>query len=84
MGLISSFFFNVYIFSWDGLLAFLNLITPKLAVGSVVPSGHPGAGGKWPEYIAPKEGDSRSACPALNAMANHGALIHQLSQRSHS
>jgi hypothetical protein len=36
--------------------------------------GHPGAGGKWPDYIPPKDGDSRSCCPGLNAMANHGIL----------
>jgi len=32
------------------------------------------AGGDWPEYIAPGDGDSRCSCPALNAMANHGLL----------
>ncbi|KAK7062495.1 putative sterigmatocystin biosynthesis peroxidase stcC [Favolaschia claudopus] len=65
---------NVYIFSWDALLAVLNLITPKKKIGGVVPKGCPGEGGKWPEWIPPKEGDSRSACPALNALANHGIL----------
>jgi len=43
-------------------------------VDHVTPAGHPGEGGKWPEYIAPKEGDSRCSCPGLNAMANHGIL----------
>jgi len=28
------------------------------------------------EWCPPKEGDSRSPCPALNAMANHGYLPH--------
>jgi len=28
------------------------------------------------EWSPPKEGDSRSPCPALNAMANHGYLPH--------
>jgi hypothetical protein len=28
----------------------------------------------WPEYIPPKDGDSRCSCPALNVMANHGIL----------
>jgi hypothetical protein len=41
-------------------------------VGHVTPEGEPGAGGNWPEYIPPKEGDSRCCCPALNALANHG------------
>ncbi|CAG8747980.1 6528_t:CDS:2, partial [Racocetra fulgida] len=27
---------------------------------------------------APKEGDARSPCPALNAMANHGITPKQL------
>ncbi|KAJ7035935.1 Chloroperoxidase [Mycena alexandri] len=65
---------NVYIFSWDVCLTLLNLLTPNKKVGSVVPHGSPGAGGKWPEFVPPREGDSRSCCPALNAMANHGIL----------
>jgi len=65
---------NAGIFGWDAGLALYNLVAPKRPVGSVVPEGHPGAGGVWPDFIPPKEGDSRSACPALNAMANHGIL----------
>jgi hypothetical protein len=49
-----------------------NFLTPNKPVGKVIPEGHPGFGGKWPEYIAPKDGDSRCSCPGLNAMANHG------------
>ena len=30
----------------------------------------------WPDYIPPRDGDSRSACPMLNALANHGILPH--------
>ncbi|KAJ7512128.1 Chloroperoxidase [Mycena galericulata] len=67
---------NVYIFTWDTLLALGNVFTPNKKIGAVVPKGCLGAGGKWPEYVLPKEGDSRSACPALNAMANHGILPH--------
>ncbi|RDB17095.1 putative sterigmatocystin biosynthesis peroxidase stcC [Hypsizygus marmoreus] len=59
---------------WDISLTVLNLVTPSRKVGYVTPTGHPGEGGVWPEYIAPKEGDSRCSCPALNAMANHGIL----------
>ena len=70
---VSNFFFNVYIFSWDFLITILNLVLPKKREGHVVPEGHIGYEGKWGEYIPPKEGDSRSACPGLNAMANHGA-----------
>ncbi|KAF5310373.1 hypothetical protein D9611_012045 [Ephemerocybe angulata] len=62
------------VLAWDASCTFLNLITPSKKEGSVTPQGHPGADGKWPEYVAPKEGDSRCSCPALNAMANHGIL----------
>ncbi|KAJ7291804.1 Chloroperoxidase [Mycena rebaudengoi] len=69
-------FTNIWVFTWDGWLTLFNLITPKKKAGSVVPHGSPGAGGKWPQYVPPKEGDSRSACPALNALCNHGILPH--------
>ncbi|KAF6745974.1 Chloroperoxidase [Ephemerocybe angulata] len=62
------------VLAWDASCTFLNLITPSKKEGSVTPQGHPGADGKWPEYVPPKEGDSRCSCPALNAMANHGIL----------
>ncbi|KAG5351655.1 putative sterigmatocystin biosynthesis peroxidase stcC [Termitomyces sp. T112] len=61
---------------WDLSLTLVNLVTPKRKVGKVTPAGHPGEDGRWPEYIPPKEGDSRCSCPALNAMANHGILPH--------
>jgi len=67
---------NLIIFIRDFGLSFVNLVTFKRRIGHVTPQGKPGAGGKWPEYVAPKEGDSRSACPALNALANHGILPH--------
>jgi len=59
---------------WDISLTLVNLVTPSRKAGHFTPAGHPGAGGVWPEFIAPKEGDSRCSCPALNAMANHGIL----------
>ncbi|KAJ7911850.1 Chloroperoxidase [Mycena leptocephala] len=67
---------NIYIFTWDAWLTVVNLFRPNLKIGTVVPQGSPGAGGKWPEFVPPKEGDSRSCCPALNALANHGILPH--------
>ncbi|KIK68251.1 hypothetical protein GYMLUDRAFT_709877 [Collybiopsis luxurians FD-317 M1] len=73
---ISSFFSDSFVFSWDFFLTLFNAATPNLKVGHIVPEGHPGAGGRWPEYVPPGEGDSRSACPMLNAMANHGILPH--------
>ena len=75
MGIVHSIantLLNTYIFSWDALLALANLVLPNKPAGKVTPEGHPGFGGKWPEYIPRKEGDSRCSCPALNAMANHG------------
>ena len=62
----------LYIFVWDFVLALINIVTFNRRKGRVTPRGTPGAEGKWPAYIAPKAGDSRSACPALNALANHG------------
>jgi hypothetical protein len=69
---ISSAIVDLGVFNWDVLLTLCNLVSPNLKAGSVVPKGHPGEGGVWPEYVPPKEGDSRCACPALNALANHG------------
>jgi hypothetical protein len=55
-------------------VAIYNTFTPSLPKGSVIPAGRPGHGGIWPPYEPPKEGYSRSPCPALNALANHGIL----------
>lgn len=69
-------FIDTFVFAWDFNLFLLNLILPSHKAGTVVPAGCPGHNGQWPEYVAPKEGDSRSACPMINAMANHGILPH--------
>ena len=69
-------FYDLFVLVWDTNLAILNIILPKLKQGHVVPAGAPGHGGQWPEFVPPKEGDSRSACPMLNALANHGVLPH--------
>jgi hypothetical protein len=61
---------------WDNCLFILNLLTPSHKPGHVVPAHAPGHGLTWPKYVPPQEGDSRSACPMLNAMANHGILPH--------
>jgi hypothetical protein len=79
MGLLSPvirLFSAIYIFSWDAILALLNLILPRRPATKIVPEGHPGFEGKWPEHVPAKEGDSRCSCPALNAMANHGIVSH--------
>ena len=66
---------NIVIFTLDFIFVIINFVTPQRKVGHVTPEGHPGAGGIWPEYIAPRKGDSRCSCPALNTMANHGMFI---------
>ncbi|KAJ7189747.1 Chloroperoxidase [Mycena pura] len=73
---LGTFLHDIYIFTWDAWLSFLNLLTPSRKIGGVVQQGNHGAGGKWPEFVPPKDGDSRCACPALNAMANHGIISH--------
>ncbi|KAJ4490297.1 Chloroperoxidase, partial [Lentinula aciculospora] len=67
---------DTLIFIWDFFLTLINIVTPSLKLGHVVPAKHLGAGGRWPEYVPPGENDSRSACPMLNALANHGILPH--------
>lgn len=74
--ILNEIFFNLVVLLWDNTCAVLNLILPKLEPGHVVPVGAPGHGGTWPQYVPPRQGDSRSACPMLNAMANHGILPH--------
>lgn len=73
-GKIASPIISLGVIAWDNVIAVANLITPKLKPDEVVPHGAPGYHGAWPEFVPPTEGDSRSACPMLNAMANHGIL----------
>ncbi|KAF9078509.1 Chloroperoxidase [Rhodocollybia butyracea] len=73
---ITSIFNDAFVLTWDFILTIVDAVTPSHPAGHVVPAGHPGAGGEWPEYVSPGEGDSRCACPMLNAMANHGILPH--------
>ncbi|KIO33537.1 hypothetical protein M407DRAFT_231607 [Tulasnella calospora MUT 4182] len=69
-------------FSWfvftlharDAYYTVLALLLPKRRVGRVIKKGDPGFDGMWPQYCAPREGDSRSPCPGLNVLANHGIL----------
>jgi len=62
---------SLWVSLWDLGLTVINSVTPAKSEGKVTPEGHPGFGGKWPEFVPPKEGDSRCSCPALNALANH-------------
>ena len=64
--------FMFTILLWEVGITLYNFISKPLDEGKIVPKGHPGANGNWPEYIAPKDTDSRCSCPGLNAMANHG------------
>lgn len=73
---ITGFFINSFVFSWDLSLSILNLLTPSHKPGHVVPAHAAGHNLTWPAYVPPKDGDSRSACPMLNALANHGILPH--------
>jgi hypothetical protein len=61
----------IFVLGFDMILAMYNAIAPKKAPGKVTLYG-----GKWPKYIPPQAGDSRSSCPALNALANHGKRNH--------
>lgn len=75
-GKISSAVVSLSVIAIDNGLFILNLLTPKLKEGEVVPRGAAGHHLSWPEYVPPTETDSRSPCPMLNAMANHGILPH--------
>ncbi|KXN88411.1 Putative sterigmatocystin biosynthesis peroxidase stcC [Leucoagaricus sp. SymC.cos] len=76
MNILFKIVHDLGVLTWDVGLTVINAVTPKKRKGHVVPKNHPGYGGEWPEYVAPKEGDSRSPCPALNTLANHGILPH--------
>ena len=69
---IADFLDTLRVLVWDSGLAIFNLLTPNFKEGHVIPEGRPGAGGVWPEYVPPSKTDSRSPCPALNLLANHG------------
>lgn len=58
---------------WDLALTFYNIFAPRRPADRVLSEGRPGANGLWPQYIPPAETDSRSCCPMINALANHGA-----------
>lgn len=75
MNILFKIIHDIVIFAWDASLTMINIITPKKKQGYVVPEGHPGFGGIWPEYVAPNKDDSRCSCPALNTLANHGNVL---------
>ncbi len=61
-------FIDLSVLTWDFGLFLANLVLPEHAPNKVIAAGLPGHAGRWPEYVPPREGDSRSACPMLNAM----------------
>ncbi|KAG8929956.1 hypothetical protein FRC02_004842 [Tulasnella sp. 418] len=74
---ISLFFLSLWIAKlhildfWYTILA---LVLPLRPIGYVIRPGKPGYRGIWPAYATPGPNDSRSPCPGLNALANHGIL----------
>ncbi|KIJ49266.1 hypothetical protein M422DRAFT_28206 [Sphaerobolus stellatus SS14] len=65
-GLLTNTLGTSFTIIWDTSLELLNLITPnKKAIHAT---------GIWGEYVPPIDTDSRSACPGLNALCNHGVL----------
>lgn len=75
------FLYVASLYIWDFILVILNIIIPDYSRGKVISNGRPGHGGLWPQYIAPQAGDSRSPCPGLNALANHGEPTTSLACR---
>lgn len=61
-------FIDLSVMIWDFGFFLANLILPSHPPSKVIAQGVPGHAGSWPEYVPPREGDSRSACPMLNAM----------------
>ncbi|KAE9969455.1 hypothetical protein EG328_006856 [Venturia inaequalis] len=76
MHTIAAQIINLFVVTWDFWVFILNIFTPSLKPGHVVPAHAAGHNLIWPAYVAPTEGDSRSACPMLNALSNHGILPH--------
>ncbi|CAE6456574.1 unnamed protein product [Rhizoctonia solani] len=66
--------FLLYLLSWDLGLHVANTIRPKKQIGSVTPVGIRAKDGTWGDFQPPRQGDARSPCPALNALANHGVI----------
>ncbi|KAL5113682.1 hypothetical protein ACEQ8H_008435 [Pleosporales sp. CAS-2024a] len=67
---------DITVLVWDFNLFLLNLVLPPHPPDSVVPTNAPGFHGHWGTYVPPGPNDSRSACPMLNALANHSILPH--------
>jgi hypothetical protein len=73
---LSKPFIDISVLIWDFNLFLLNLVLPSHPPTSVISAHVPGFHGHWPTYTPPGPSDSRSACPMLNALANHHILPH--------
>lgn len=69
-------YWGLYAQVWDVQVHIMNTLSPERDPRRVIPTGKPGAGGDWDKYVymPPVESDSRSPCPALNTLCNHGIL----------
>ncbi|GJJ12887.1 hypothetical protein Clacol_007133 [Clathrus columnatus] len=65
-GTFASIFSTLGLFTWDTILTLINPILPRKRQIALT----------WNEYVPPTPTDSRSPCPALNALCNHGILPH--------
>ncbi|KAG8944778.1 hypothetical protein FRC04_001516 [Tulasnella sp. 424] len=74
LGLIPLLGFVIQLHARDTVYSVLAAIWPRKSKGKVIAQNQPGFNRMWPEYIAPGPSDSRSPCPGLNALANHGIL----------
>jgi len=76
IGLVKSLYWSTYAQIWDVNLHIANSFAPELDPKKVIRPGKPGADGDWSRYtfLPPTETDSRSPCPALNALCNIGIL----------
>ncbi|PVG03977.1 Cloroperoxidase [Serendipita vermifera] len=74
--LLKNLYWTLYTQIWDVNLHIANIFAPELNPNRVIPQGKPGANGDWSRftYLPPTENDSRSPCPALNALCNVGIL----------
>jgi len=75
-GMALGLYWTTYAYIWDILLVIDNNISAPRPGNAVIPRGKPGYLGDWGlyPYQEPTERDSRSPCPALNALANHGII----------
>jgi len=71
-----SLYWMAYTQAWDTQLHIANQFAPEFNPKQVIRPGRPGVNGDWSRYpyLPPTETDSRSPCPAINALSNMGIL----------